>query len=192
MASNLVVEDGTGLANASSYDTAANIRLFATARGITLAATDQTGDDLVDQMIVKAMDYIEAKRDQFQGWRLNTTQALQFPRDGVLAEDRGYGDLFSPRNGYENIIPGASYRQPAPLPQELKTALAALVIQVKKGIDVLPTQVNGQFVTFQKIGPLERHFSEAIGIYTLPQMPFVEATLGPLLKRGGPMSSYRV
>ena len=191
MASSLVLEDGTGLPNASTYETAANVRLYATARGVQLAAEDAPGDALVDQMITKGMDYLEAMRDKFQGWRMYPdVQALQWPRDGVLAEDRGYD--CGVRNGYENLVAGYTYRNPAIIPKELKQALCALTLQVKKGVDLQPTQVSGQFVTFKKIGPIERHFSEAVGIYTLPQMPLVEATLAPLLKYGGPLLSYRV
>lgn len=192
MASNLVLEDGTGLPNASTYDTAANIRAYCLGRGVVLATSDDAGDLLVDQMITKGMDYLEGKRDLYQGWRFKTTQSLQFPREGVLAEDRGYySEIYGIRNGFENLISTATYRTPAPLPQELKTALAALVFQVKKGVDVMPTQISGNFVTFQKLGPLERHFSEAVGVYMLPQMPVVDATLAPLLKNGGALLSYR-
>lgn len=190
MASSLILEDGTGLADASTYETAANVRAYALARGVTLAPDTNDGDAVVDQMITKGMDYIEAMRDQFQGWRVRPdVQALQFPRDGIMVEDQGYD--FVLRNGYENIVAGFAYRNPAIIPKELKTALSALALQVKKGVDLQPTSVSGQFVTFKKIGPIERHFSEAVGVYTLPQMPLVTATLASLLKRGGPLLSYR-
>lgn len=194
MASNLVVEDGTGLPNASSYVSAADIRAYATARGVTLAASDGPGDAIVDQMAIKAMDYIEANRSYFYGWKLlPLVQRLSFPREGVPAEQDGreYSDAIV--NGYENLAyAGVSYREPAPLPPELIEAQCRLVLAVKAGVDLLPTTVSGRFVKRQKLGPLEREFSEAVGIFTLPQMPDVDALLSPLLKPRGPMRSYRV
>lgn len=192
MASTLVVEDGTGLSNASTYVSAAALRAYALARGVTLAASDAPGDLLVDQMAIKAMDYIEANRAYFWGWRLTTTQRLSFPREGVPAEPtQGYADTIA--NGYENLlITGVTYRDAAPLPFELLDAQAILAMQVKAGVDLQPTQVSGRFVRRQKLGPIEREFSESIGIYTLPQMPMVDALLSSLLKPRGPLRSYRV
>lgn len=192
MASTLIVEDGTGLPNASSYTSAADIRTYASARGITLAPSDTGGDALVDQMAIKAMDYIEALRHSFWGWKLKPSQRLCFPREGVPADPTGDAYL-SVSNGHENLLVGGiSYRDPAPLPPELIEAQCQLVIQVKAGVDLMPTQVSGKFVKRQKIGPIEREFSEAVGIYVLPQMPTVNALLEPLLRPRGPLRSYRV
>lgn len=192
MASNLIVEDGTGLPDASSYTSAATLRTYATNRGVTLAPTDDAGDLIVDQLAIKAMDYIEANRQWFWGWRFRQSQRLSFPREGVPAEPRGdqYGTQIV--NGYENLlVPSINYRPVAPIPYELVDAQCQLVIQVKAGVDLLPTQVSGRFVKRQKLGPLEREFSEAIGIYTLPQMPMVDALLSPLIKPRGPTTAYR-
>lgn len=191
MASTLVIEDGTGLANASSYTLASAIRDYATARGITLAPSDAGGDALVDQMAIKAMDYIEANRTRFWGWRFLTTQRLSFPREGVPAEQIGYtSDTVV--NGYENLlVSSTTYRPVAPLPYELVEAQCALVMQIKAGVDLMPTQISGRFIKRQKLGPIEREFSEAVGIYRLPQMPVVDALLGPLLKPRGPMLAFR-
>lgn len=193
MASNLVVEDGTGLANASSYVSAAEIRAYALARGVTLAADDAPGDTLVDQMAIKAMDYIEANRSYFYGWKLKTTQRLSFPREGVPAEPDGMAYLGSVVNGHENLLyGGVTYRDPAPLPPELIEAQCRLTMEVKAGVDLLPTQVSGRFLKRQKLGPIEREFSEAVGVFTLPKMPAIDALLDPLLRPRGPMRSYRV
>jgi hypothetical protein len=194
MASNLVVEDGTGLANASSYTSAADIRAYATARGVTLAASDGAGDLIVDQLAIKAMDYIEANRSYFWGWRFApTVQRLEFPREGVPEPDGAYVGTTTIQNGYENIIAGGviAYRDPAPLPRELIEAQCRLVIKIKDGVDLMPTQVSGKFLKRQKIGPIEREFSEAIGIFVTPRMPDIDALLAPLLRPRGPMRSYR-
>ncbi len=193
MASNLIVEDGTGLPNASSYVSAEAIRAYATARGVTLAAADGPGDAIVDQLAIKAMDYIEANRSYFWGWKHTTTQRLSFPREGVPAEPDGRAFSNAIVNGYENIMyQGVAYRDPAPLPPELIEAQCRLVMAVKSGVDLMPTTVSGKFVKRQKLGPIEREFSESVGIFTLPQMPDVDALLVPLLRPRGPLRSYRV
>jgi hypothetical protein len=193
MASTLIVEDGTGLPNASSYVSAADIRAYATARGVTLAANDAPGDAIVDQLAIKAMDYIEANRSYFYGWKLTTTQRLCFPREGVPAEPDGrtYADTIV--NGHENLLyAGVTYRDPAPLPPELIEAQCRLVMSVKAGVDLMPTTVSGKFVKRQKLGPIEREFSESVGIFTLPLMPDIDALLSPLIRPRGPLRSYRV
>ena len=192
MASNLIVEDGTGLANANSFETAANIRAYATLRGVVLAADDGAGDVQVDVMAIKAMDFIEHYRAQFLGWRFKSTQALSFPRQGVPLEpdETVYANEWV--NGYENILmSGSGFRPVAPLPYELLTAQSELVMQIKAGIDLLPTRVSGSFVKRRKVGPIEREFSEIVGIYTIPPMPKVDALLSVLIRPAGPMRAYR-
>jgi hypothetical protein len=192
MASTLVQETGVGTnANANTYETAANIRAYATARGIDLATDDAPGDLLVDIMAVKAMDFLEGMASEWAGWKVYpTTQPLSWPRDGVTQEGAGLTDTV--RNGYENLTIGYSYRDSTIIPVELKKAQCALVMQVKAGVDLMPTALSGKFVTRQKIGPIEKSFSEAVGIYTLPKMPVVDNLLFPLLKNGvGILTSYR-
>lgn len=189
MASTLVVEDGTGLANASSYTSAADLKAYATARGVDLG----NDDAIVDQLAIKAMDYIEANRSYFAGWRaFPNTQRLEWPREGVPEPDGAYVGTTTVQNGYENLlVDGVSYRPVAPLPRELIEAQCRLVLKVKAGVDLMPTQQSGKFVKRKKLGPIEQEFSEAIGIYVLPKMPDIDALLDPLLKARGPMRSYR-
>jgi hypothetical protein len=78
----LTVEDGSLPDAANSYVSVSDTRNFASARGITLPATDAA----VEVLLIKAMDYIEALRDEFQGRKLSATQSLQWPRDGVTVD----------------------------------------------------------------------------------------------------------
>ena len=81
----LVVEDGTGKADAESYVSVATFRSWATSRGYLLPAADAD----VEALLRKACDFIERK--SFSGTPLVATQALAFPRS-VLDE---YGDYES-------------------------------------------------------------------------------------------------
>ena len=71
----LVVEDGTGLSNSESYVDVDYVDAYFLKRGIT----EWAGLTNREQLIVRAMDYIE-NNYTYQGTKLISTQALQFPR----------------------------------------------------------------------------------------------------------------
>lgn len=81
----LVVEDGTGKADAESYVSVATFKSWATSRGYTLPAADAD----IEALLRKACDFIERK--SFSGEPLVATQALAFPRN-IMDE---YGDYES-------------------------------------------------------------------------------------------------
>ena len=71
----LVIEDGTGLTNSESYVDVAYVDAYFLKRGITEWASLTNRE----QLIIRAMDYIE-NNYTYQGTKLISTQALQFPR----------------------------------------------------------------------------------------------------------------
>jgi len=75
----LVVEDGSLVANANSYVSAADFVAWADARGVTYPSYPE-----IEQKIMRAMDYIESLN--FVGQKHEETQALQWPRDYVLID----------------------------------------------------------------------------------------------------------
>lgn len=104
----IVVEDGTGVAGASSYLTAVEMRAFALARGVALSSDDA----VVGVLLVKASDYIDAREAEFVGSRNDEDQALSWPRT-YRGEDLG-------------------------VPQKIKDAQAFLALAVNAGTDLLP------------------------------------------------------
>jgi hypothetical protein len=173
----LVIEDGTNVAGANTYCDVTTIRAFANARGATLPETD---DELIP-LVFGAMDYIEAKRNQFQGKKTNwpgddlskpIPQPLQWPRNCVTID----GDDF-PNNA---------------IPLELKNALCQLCVEQASGIDISPTQ-TGPFVISEKIDVIETKYSETVRT-SGAEMPRVDAFLAPLLKQdsGFALSTVRV
>lgn len=76
MAVNIIVEDGTGLANANAYATVEAVKQYADERGITLP----TDDDAIARLIIRSTDYVDSFECSFCGERLVPTQALAFPR----------------------------------------------------------------------------------------------------------------
>ena len=71
----LVIEDGTGLANADSYIDV----IFADAYFLKRGITQWAGLTNKESLIIRAMDYIE-NNYTYQGTKLVSTQSLQFPR----------------------------------------------------------------------------------------------------------------
>lgn len=76
----IVIEDGTGLANANSYASESTFETYTEDRGITPA----TGD--AEAALIRATQAIDAKyRARFNGYKARQrAQALEWPRQGVL------------------------------------------------------------------------------------------------------------
>jgi hypothetical protein len=75
----LVVEDGTGKANAESYQSVAGLRAYADARGLTIADDDQ----VLEQKLREATEYVDTCQ-RYKAQRSSATQAREFPRTGLL------------------------------------------------------------------------------------------------------------
>lgn len=75
----IIVEDGSNVAGANSYASVETVRKFCTDRGLSVSDSD----DEVAQMILLGMDYLEAKEDQFKGYRSYDEQSLAWPRANI-------------------------------------------------------------------------------------------------------------
>lgn len=73
----LIVEDGTGLADADSYISLTDARTFAANYGIKLPDDDTEAEITLRQ----GTQYVDLQEDCFAGDRLTDTQALAYPRD---------------------------------------------------------------------------------------------------------------
>lgn len=91
----LIIEDGTGVDNANSYATVAELYTYASERGQALSVSNEAAEAL----LIKAMDYIEGKFGQrWQGVRSNSAQALAWPREGVWLDGVAIEANEIPRN----------------------------------------------------------------------------------------------
>lgn len=157
----LTIEDGTQVANANSYVTLAEARDYAKARGVKL--TDF--DDVLEQELIKAMDYLEAQRDNFKGVKTSSTQPLQWPRCGAYVD--------------------GAVVEPTTIPNELKNAQIRIAMEIDAGINPMPTADGSAFVISEKVGQLETKYSEGVATSGVPIMRAVEALLAPLLRGAG-------
>lgn len=152
----LIVEDGSGVANANSYVSVAEYRAYATPRGVSLPASDSE----VETQLILAMDYLEV-----QCWRGIATyddQSLAMPREQIYIS----GSLIA-----DDVIPN-----------KIKFAQMQLALQVNNGVDLMPTVVGGASgaVIREKVGPLETEYASS-NVGTQPYFKSINALLGPYL-----------
>lgn len=156
----LIIEDGTGVDNANSYDTLDGIRAYAVARGVTLT----TNDTELEVLAILAMDYIEGFRADFQGDKTDPLNALQFPRKGVFIDCVAIDDDV--------------------MPAELISAQDQLVIEQNNGICLVPTVDEG-LILKDEVGPLKTTFSEKIRTDGQPRIRSVDVLLAVLFNSCG-------
>lgn len=131
----LTVEDGSVVANANSYCDTDFIKHYCVTRGLELPSSD----DVINKAAVLAMNYIESKKDQYQGHITDASQILSFPRKLLRV------------NGYEHDADS--------IPVVLKYAQAHATYLVCDDVDLQPF-VDGSFLSEAKLGPLAAKFSQ--------------------------------
>lgn len=126
----IVVEDGTGKADAVSYLSVADADAYHTARGNTA----WTGA-AKEAALVKATDYLD-RMFRYKGVKNSTEQALEWPRYNVF--DR-----------YGRLIPSDA------LPRELENATAELALSALSE-DVMPDFAQGGGISSKSVtvGPI--------------------------------------
>ena len=129
----ITLEDGTGIALADSFATVAELTTFATARGLTIGATDAANEILLR----KAADYLDGMESRFKGFRATTTQRLVYPRMGVW--------LYREELGATEI------------PDALKNAQCQLAVEVFTK-DIRPDGATSEVIR-EKVGPLETEYT---------------------------------
>lgn len=138
----IIVEDGTGKANAESFCTVAYADQYFSARNVlTWTGTDATKESLLR----KATDYMEqVYRMRWAGRRTTSTQALSWPRYAVplLDSPGGYGS--GPAYVAYNVVPDAVQRACAEL------ALRAISRPLAPDI--------GRLKSRSRVGPIEVHY----------------------------------
>lgn len=163
----LEIEDGSGKVDSTSYVSVAEARAYATARGVTLPASD----DAVEAMLLNAADYLEAQRARYQGSKSfpDHPQAMQWPRTGVIID-------------CEYELPDSI------IPSELKKAQMQAVVEIQNGFSLMPSS-DGRVVKKTKVDVIEKEFFSAAELGNsggpVPSFPAVDALLAPLFEACG-------
>ena len=131
----IIVEDGTGLADAETYISVSDANTYHAARGATAWAALSESDK--EAALRRATDYMgQAYRPRWAGQRATSTQALDWPRTGVVVD------------GYEvasTVVPSAVSRACAEL--ALRASAEELSPDLERGIkrervDVIETEYD--------------------------------------------------
>lgn len=122
----IIVETGAGLANANSYVSRADGDAYADTRLYATAWTGASADDK-DRALIQATRTLD-QEFQFNGYKANSAQALQWPRIECPDPDApGYSSSIALQ-----FIPGA-YVDPTVVPQAVKDATIELAIALLTG-----------------------------------------------------------
>lgn len=162
----LIIEDGTGSnPSANSYQDIDDLRTYASLRGIALDSKD---NDECRVLLIKAMDYIEAKNRQFKGERVSSSQPLSWPRSDVW--DVEIAGALMPSNE---------------IPRLLQQAQLALAIEALDN-DLQPNASTTGQITKEKVGNIEvTYSSDSISQPFVSAFAKADAMLSPLMNHNG-------
>ena len=160
----LVVEDGTGLADADSYLDEADFEARAEGLGLALPAT---GD--AEVALRRGTIYLEGRyAGRWPGYKINgRSQALAWPRRYVV-------------DSHGDVVPQDE------VPEEIKKALveAAYREMVEPGV-LTPDYVPGQRVVSETVGPISTTYADDSSASQRPTVTMIDEILWPLLLPGG-------
>jgi len=163
----LIVEDGTGKADAESYCSVSFADAYLTKRGVSSTAW---GDlDTVDEKepaLRRAATYmVERYRTDWQGYRATPTQALDWPRYQVEKRD---------------VAGGTGYYDWTTVPIEIQQACALLAARTAAGEDLSPDL--GPPVIEETVGPITTKY--AAGARQTTKYQQIDNLLAVFLKSG--------
>lgn len=166
MAITITVEDGTGVANANSYVSVADVKAYAEQRGVTLPSTD----DEIAAMIVKATDYLESFACKYQGKKTDCAQSLQWPRTCVVMCCEDF-----PTNQ---------------IPKQLKSAQCSAVLIQNEGLVLQPNVTAADYVVEETVGPITTKYANPIQAGISATFTALDALLEPLFFASCGQSSF--
>lgn len=161
----LVTEDGSGLSTAESYASVAVADSYFSARGVTTWAGMATSDKEV--ALRAGTEYLGQRfAGKWQGQRVKATQALDWPRAGVVLDciEQAY----------------------TAIPVALQRATIELALKSRSGSLLVDEAAQ---VKSETIGPIAVVYAD--GARQQTRFAAVEALIRPLLKAGGGIPIYR-
>lgn len=162
----LIIEDGSIVANANSYQAVQDLRDYATARGEDLSALD---DAAVSALLIKAMDYLQSLGSRYKGERVSATQDLDWPRTGAVGV----------------VLPSAIFPSDE-IPRGLQIAQLALAFDAQT-TDLMPNRLPGDSgaVKREKVDVIEVEYAGTATQHYTPFFAKAQAHLNDLLERKG-------
>jgi hypothetical protein len=160
--SQLIIEDGTVVANANSWVTDAEYKAFAKLKGYSVPATQPDRE----ANLANAYDFINfTYEDRLQGWRVTPqTQTGCMPRNYIYA--------------YDVLVASTS------IPQDFKNAQMLASFSINAGVDTNAVKTDANLKSFTIPGVITEVYQDGSSTPTLAQMPAVSKVLRPYTKAG--------
>jgi hypothetical protein len=169
MAITIIVEDGTGVADANAYVDVDAVRAYALNRGVTLS----DDDEVIKAWIINATDYLESGEVacKYQGHKTNCEQSLQWPRTGVE-------------------ICCVAFSSTA-IPKQLKDAQSVAVMLQSEGLILQPNVSAQDYVVEETVGPITTKYANPIQAGMTQTFTKLEGLLAPLFASCGQSFALR-
>lgn len=158
----LIVEDGSGRADAESLASVAEADAYHTARGNEAAWTD-LDVDVKERYLRLATDYMAIYRTKWKGRRASSAQALDWPRYDVQLDDVG-----------------CAYVPVNTVPKEVMQACCAMALKAKGG--ELAPDLQRQVIA-KTTGPIKTEWAPGSPEYV--RFRSVDNLLKPFLESSG-------
>lgn len=167
----IVVEDGTGLADAESYISVSDASIYHAARG-NAAWAALASDTVREQCLRKATEYmLRAYGEAWDGYRVNTTQALDWPRYEV------------PRRDVSKVGYLLAFWASNEVPELVQRACAELALRAASA-DLMPDLTAPKIET--TVGPITVKYAE--GSRQSVVYSAIDTMLYPFFRAGGARS----
>ncbi len=154
----LIVEDGTGRADAEAYASCGAFKAYCDGRGVDWSALP---DNEIEALLRKGADWLGgAYGGRLAGWRVSARQALDWPRAAVPRRDAG----------------GCVYYDSASVPAGVARANIEAALRARAG--ELAADL-GQAVKRRKVGVVEVEFQDFSRATT--SYPVIEALMAPFM-----------
>lgn len=170
----LITETGSASADSESLASVADADSYFANRGITTWATLSTAEK--EQALRRGCDFLgQTYRGRWAGYRVNTVQALDFPRYMMPLSDAVYGGFGV-----------AAYYPSDAVPRELVYANCEAAIRAAAGelIEDLEPQVASE-----EVGPLKTSYFQ--GGSRAKKFPAIDKLLQPFLSSGSGVKMVR-
>ncbi|PHS21818.1 MAG: hypothetical protein COA84_14915 [Robiginitomaculum sp.] len=158
----LIIEDGSVVANANSWVTDAEYKAFAKLKGYSVPATQPDRE----ANLANAYDFINMTYEQrLQGFRVDPAiQTGVLPRNGMVA--------------YNKSISNDA------IPKDFKNAQMLAAFSIKDGVDTNAVKTDADLASFTVVGVYAETYQANSNTPTLAQMPAVSRTLTPYTNAG--------
>lgn len=156
----LIIEDGSVVAGADSYESLADARVDAANRGLSISDDDTIAESQLRQAYYWIANQYE---NQFQGYRISQLQTGSLPRGGMVA----YGFSVASNS----------------IPKEFILAQTNIAASVNDGADLNAIKTDADLSGFNVSGVYSETYQSGSSTPTLPYMPAVSSWLRPFTKQ---------